>query len=141
VPDRQHPHPGGQLGRHVQDLFAVADQPLGQGSADTVGALHGPAALWPAPSPLAQLLVAVQGRGDALLAEQSPVVVECGGGVGGLVGVDADHHRHTGAPFSRADRRHQEGRPTLGQSGQSSVEPLPVGCRQDRTTVLEPTQA
>jgi hypothetical protein len=36
--DRQHPHPGGQLGRHVQDLFAVADQPLGQRPADAVGA-------------------------------------------------------------------------------------------------------
>ena len=27
------------------------------------------------------------------------------------------------------------------EQGQSSVEPLPVGCRQDRTTILEPTQA
>ena len=35
-----------------------------------VGALHGPAALRPAPGPLAQLLVAVQSGGDALLAEQ-----------------------------------------------------------------------
>jgi hypothetical protein len=25
VADRQHPHPGSQLGRHVQDLLAVAD--------------------------------------------------------------------------------------------------------------------
>jgi hypothetical protein len=25
---RQHPHPGGQLGRHVDHLLAVADQPL-----------------------------------------------------------------------------------------------------------------
>jgi hypothetical protein len=28
VPDRQDPHPGGQLGRHVQDLLAIAHQPL-----------------------------------------------------------------------------------------------------------------
>ena len=42
------------------------------------------------------------------------------------------------APFSKADRKiRRAGR--LG-AGQTSVEPLPVGCRQDRTTVLEPTQ-
>jgi hypothetical protein len=28
VADRQHPHPGGQLGRHIHHLFAVANQPL-----------------------------------------------------------------------------------------------------------------
>jgi hypothetical protein len=39
VADRQHPHPGGgQGGRHVQDLFAVADQPLGQLPTDPGGA-------------------------------------------------------------------------------------------------------
>jgi hypothetical protein len=53
MPDRQHPHPGGQLGRHVQDLFAVADQPLGQRPTQPVGALDRPAALGPAPGPLA----------------------------------------------------------------------------------------
>jgi hypothetical protein len=102
VADRQHPHPGGQLGRHVQDRFAVADQPLGVGSADAVGALDCPAALRPAPGPLAQGLVAVEGGRDVLLAEELAVLVEGGGGVGGLVGVDADHHRH-GGPFSRAN--------------------------------------
>jgi hypothetical protein len=74
-----------------------------------------------------------------LLAQQLAVLVQRGGGVGGLVGVDADHHRHAGA-FLEGRQGHREGRPTLSQ-GQSSVEPLPVGCRQDRTTILEPTQA
>jgi hypothetical protein len=97
VADRQHPHPGGQLGRHVQDRFAVADQPLGVGSADAVGALDCPAALRPTGCPLAQGLVAVEGGRDVLLAEELAVLVEGGGGVGGLVGVDADHHRHGGA--------------------------------------------
>jgi hypothetical protein len=97
---RQHPHPGGQLGRHVHDLLAVADQPLGHGSANAVGALDGPAALPPAAGPLTQPLVAVQGGRDALLIQQLAVLIQHGGGVGGLVGIDADHHRH-GAPFSR----------------------------------------
>jgi hypothetical protein len=69
MPDRQHPDPGGQLGRHIQDLLAVADQPLGHGSSNTVGALDRPAALRPAAGPPAQVLIAVQGRGDTLLAE------------------------------------------------------------------------
>jgi hypothetical protein len=46
--------------------------------------------------PTGAMLVAVQGGGDALLAEQPAVLVQRGGGVGGLVGVDADHHRHAG---------------------------------------------
>jgi hypothetical protein len=45
----------------------------------------------------------------------------------------------TRAPFSRADRSYRGGQADFGQ-GQSSVEPLLVGCRQDRTTVLEPTR-
>jgi hypothetical protein len=48
-------------------------------------------------SPYPQGPVALKGGGDALLAEQVAVLIERGGGVGGLVGVDADHHRHGGA--------------------------------------------
>jgi hypothetical protein len=77
-------------------LFAVADQPLGQGPADAVGALHRPTALRPAPGPLAQLLVAVNGGRDALLVQQPAVLIQRGRGVGGLVGVDTDGHRHAG---------------------------------------------
>jgi hypothetical protein len=119
VADRQHPHPRGQLGRHVQDLFAVADQPLRQGSADAVGPLDGPAALRPAACPLAQLLVAVQGGRNALAVEQPAVLIQHSRGVGGLVRVDTDHHRHTGAFLEGGQK----------QSG-----------GQDRTTVLEPTR-
>ena len=114
VADRQHPHPGGQLGRHIQGLFAVADQPMSQRPPQAVGALDGPAALRPTAGPLAQLLVAVQGGRDALLVEQVALLIEHGGGVGGLVGVDADRHRHVGA-FLEGQRRHQEGRPTWGR--------------------------
>jgi hypothetical protein len=54
------------------------------------------------------------------------------------VGVDPDGHRHVGT-FLEDGQEHRGGQADFGQ-GQSSVEPLPVGCRQDRTTVLEPTQ-
>ena len=109
VPDWQHSHPGGQLGRHVQDLFAVADQPLGHGSPDTVDALDRPAALRPAAGPPAQLLIAVQGGGDTLLAEQLAVLVERGGGVGGLVRVDPDRDGHPGA-FLKGGGQERTGR-------------------------------
>jgi hypothetical protein len=75
MPHQLDPHPGGQLGRHIQDLFAVAGQPLGQGPADAVSALHRPAALRPATGPPAQDLVAVQGGRNTLLAEQLAVLV------------------------------------------------------------------
>jgi hypothetical protein len=139
VADREHPDPGGQLGWHVQDVLAVADQPLGQGPADTVGALHRPPPVWPSCSPGTQGLIAVQSGGDVLLAEQVPVLVEGGGGVGGLVG-STPIITGMGTPFSRGSKGQPERADRLG-AGQSAVEPLPVGCRQDRTTVLEPAQA
>jgi hypothetical protein len=43
-----------------------------------------------------------------------------------------------GAPFSRVGRSNRGGQADF-ELWQSSVEPLPVGRRQDRTTVLEPT--
>ena len=64
--DRQHPHPSGQFGRHIQDLLAIANQPLGQRPTDPMRALDRPAALRPAARPPAQVMVAVQGGRDAL---------------------------------------------------------------------------
>jgi hypothetical protein len=43
----QHPHPGSQLGRHVQHLLAVGDQPLGERPADAVRALDRPMSVVP----------------------------------------------------------------------------------------------
>jgi len=96
VPDRQHPNPGGELGRHVHHLLAVSDQLLGHGSADPVGALDRPAALRPALGPREQALVAGTCGWEALLAQELAVVVEGGGGVGGLVRVDPDSDGHPG---------------------------------------------
>jgi hypothetical protein len=53
VAGRQQPHPGGQLGGHVEDRFAVADQLLREPAAKAAGALHGPAPLGPALGPAA----------------------------------------------------------------------------------------
>jgi hypothetical protein len=100
VADRQHPDSGGQLGRHVQDLLAVADQPLGQGPADAVRAFHRPTPVRPSCSPGTKGLVAVQGGRDALPTEQSAVRIQRGGGVGGLVGVNPDQDVH-GPPSGR----------------------------------------
>jgi hypothetical protein len=50
--------------------------------------------------------------GDVLQAQELAVVVECGG-VGGLVGVDADHHRHAGA-FLEGRQKQPGGRADLG---------------------------
>src|SRR4029450_6921015 len=100
---------------HLETLLSIAPESLGQGPPDTVGALHRPAALRPAARPLAQLLVTLQGGGDALLAEQLAVLIQCGGGVGGLVRVDPNGDEHP-APFSRSEQeRTGEGRPTWGR--------------------------
>jgi hypothetical protein len=40
VANRQHPHPGGQLGRHVHHLFLAGDQLLSQCPSDPMCALH-----------------------------------------------------------------------------------------------------
>src|SRR5919198_4736672 len=44
-----------------------------------------------------------------------------------------------GGAFLEGRQGHRGGQADFGHQ-QSSVEPLPVGCRQDRTTVLEPTR-
>src|SRR5215213_6849611 len=48
-----------------------------------------------------------------------------------ITGMRAPFSRRAEEPGGQADFEHQ----------QTSVEPLPVGCRQDRTTILEPTHA
>jgi hypothetical protein len=114
VSGRQHPHPGGQLGRHVQDVLAVSDQPLGQWPAHPAGALHRPAPLRPGLGPSAQGLIASIGGRELLLVQQLTGLVESGGGVGGLVGVDPDGHRHAGT-FLAGGQGTEEGRPTWGR--------------------------
>ena len=98
VAGRQKPHPGGQLGRHVNDRFTVADQLLREGAAQAAGALHGPAPLGPAFGPAAQRPRTSPGGGEPLLGDQFAALVEHGSGAAGLVGIDPDGHGHASTP-------------------------------------------
>jgi len=55
VPGLQQPHPGGQLGRHIQHLLTRGDQLLGQQAPQPGGALHRPGPLRPGGRPRQQL--------------------------------------------------------------------------------------
>jgi hypothetical protein len=105
----------GAPGRHRPGLCAgEVDQPLGQCPAEALGALDGPAALRPAVCHGRKAWVAVQGGRDAQLVQQLAVLVERGGGGGGLVRVDP---MVTGirAPFIRAGRNTPGGQADLGR--------------------------
>ena len=56
VPGRQQPHPGGQLGRHVQHPLTRGQQLPGQQMTQPAGAFHRPGPLGPRPRPLQQPL-------------------------------------------------------------------------------------
>ena len=61
LPGVEHPHPGGQLRRHVQHWFPVAHQPLRQRTPGTVGAFDRPDPGRPLPHVPDQRLVAAAG--------------------------------------------------------------------------------
>jgi hypothetical protein len=113
VTGRQHPNPGGQLGRHIHHPLPVRHQLLGEGPADAMRALHRPGPLRPAAGPLAQALVAGAAGWKALVAQQLAALVERGGGMGGLVRVDADGHWHAGTLLEMRAGTTKEGTPTL----------------------------
>jgi hypothetical protein len=116
VADRQLPHPSGELGRHVDDLFAVGDELLGEDSADPGGAFDRPAPLRPALGEAAQGPVALGAGWEPLLGERLATLVNGDGGVAVLVGVNPDQDAH-GPPSGRDGYRDsQEGRPTLGRT-------------------------
>jgi hypothetical protein len=83
--NRQYPHPGGQLGRHLQDLFAVADQPLGQRPADAMGTFDRPAALRPL-RVLSIVQLDLDAQGQAACHERARL--------SGLPRCRADNHGH-----------------------------------------------
>ncbi|HVD89361.1 MAG TPA: hypothetical protein VNB91_10755, partial [Jatrophihabitantaceae bacterium] len=56
LPGVQEPYPGGQLRRHVQDVFPGGDQLLSQQQSQPAGALDRPGPSRPAPGPLEQPL-------------------------------------------------------------------------------------
>jgi hypothetical protein len=127
VADRQHPHPGGQLGWHVQDLLAVANQPLGQRPSEAVSTLHRPTPVRPSCRPPTQGLVALNGGRNTLAVEQVAVLIQRGGGMGGPVGSMPIVTGMAGAFLEGG--RHREGRPTLGRADLCGATPgrVPAG--------------
>jgi hypothetical protein len=113
VAGRQQPHPGGQLGGHVNDRFTLADQLLGEPAAKAAGAFHRPAPLGPALGPATQRTPARPGAGKSLLVNRFAALIQHGSGAAGLVGIDPDDHTHPAT--SLVD-------PILRQGGQPDLE-------------------
>ncbi len=111
VPGLQQPHPGGQLGRHIQHPLPGGDQLLGQQVAQPGGALHRPGPLRPRRRPRQQLLRLGRAGTHPQLAQRLLTRADRHRGMRALVRVDPDHHfRHQHA----LQHRHQTGRTAAG---------------------------
>jgi hypothetical protein len=96
VSRRKQPHPGGQLGRHIQHPLTRGEQLLGQQMPQPARAFDRPGALRPGLRPPQQPL-RLGGAGPYLqLAPRHFRRVDRHRGMRGLVRVDPDHHRHHG---------------------------------------------
>ena len=140
MPARVHPHPGGQLRRHIQHHLAIRDQPLGQRPARPKTSLDRPAALGPPAGEDRQLRITIggvrePGRLDHCLGHR----VQHRGGVARLVRVHRDHHivaqgippGHRGCLQAR--------RAMQLRAAQTSLEPQPHRVsRTGRGAVREP---
>jgi hypothetical protein len=73
LPRGEHPRPGGQLRRHVDDLFAVGEQPMGDVPADALAALDRPDPLRPLFGVLVHRRVAVPAGAETAGAEDGLV--------------------------------------------------------------------
>ena len=100
VPGLQQPHPGGQLGRHVQHPLPGSDQLLGQQMPQPTSAFHGPGPLRPGRGPGHQLLRLGRGRADPQLAQRLFACPDRHRGMRALMRVHADHHCHQHTPRS-----------------------------------------
>jgi hypothetical protein len=95
VPGLQQPHPGRQLGRHVQHLLTGGDQLLRQQAPQPGGALHRPGPLRPRRCPRQQLLRLRRAGAHPQLAQRLLDHADRHRRVRALVRVDPDHHfRH-----------------------------------------------
>jgi hypothetical protein len=102
VPCVQQPHPGGQLGLHIQHALTGGDQLLGQQAAQPPGAFHRPRPLRPGPRPGDQLPRLVRAGPDPQRAQRLLSPAHRHRGVRALMRVDPDHHCHHYTPH-----RHQ----------------------------------
>lgn len=107
----QHPHPRGQRRRHIEDLFARADELLGQEITHATGGLDGPSPLAEGLGPGQQLLCLLRGGSHPDLGQLLLITADGHCGVGCLVGVDPDDDGHWLLPSWSV--RNREGTPGL----------------------------
>ncbi|HEX7269602.1 MAG TPA: hypothetical protein VF256_19560 [Streptosporangiaceae bacterium] len=106
VPGLQQPHPGGQLGRHIQHLLPGGNQLLGQQMPQPVRALHRPGPLRPPHRPRQQLLRLGRASIYPQLAQRLLAHADRYRRGRALARADPDHHvRHQHTP----DRYHRTG--------------------------------
>jgi len=86
----EQPHPGSELGRHVQDALTGLQEPLGQWSTGAVGALHCPDPLRPGLGVGSHRGVAGLIGGEPTRAQPLLVVIDDLDGGRQLVGIDPD---------------------------------------------------
>ena len=111
LPGREHPRPRGQLRRHVHDVLAVGEQPVGDVPADALAALDRPDPLRPRRDECQHRLVALDGGVEPATTDD------------GLVG---DHHLDRDAAFVRVHPDHDP-RNLLFHDVLRCLEPLLVG--------------
>ena len=111
----QQPHPGGQLGLHIQHPLPGGNQLLGQQAAQPGSALYRPNPVRPGGRPRDQLPGLRRAGTDPHLAQRLLGRGNCDRGVRALMRVDPDHHCHSAHPPSTRDlRRTAAGMPYTG---------------------------
>ncbi len=97
----QHPDPGRLRRGHIHHVFAGGDQLLGQQVAVTVGGLDGPPPSRELLRPRQQDSCLALGRANLEPSEHPLTGINRSRGMGSLMRVDSDHHRHHTPPLVR----------------------------------------
>jgi len=120
----KHPHPRRQRRGHVQHPFTGADELLRKQIADTAGAFHRPRTRLEPVRPRQQLRDLRLRRAHLDRGELHVVAVDRHRGVGPLVRIDTDHHRHRVVLPDHRSARTTAGTPDFGGScARTSFEP------------------
>ena len=138
-PGGQQPHPGTQLGLHIEHALPGGEQLPGQQVPHAAGTLDRPGSLRPGRRPLQQLRCLGRAGTYAHLAQDGFSRVDHHGGMGALMRIDTDHHcRHRLPLFlSSSDGGFSvAGMPNSGSiSGRTSFEPHHGRARQAGTSI------
>jgi hypothetical protein len=120
LPGREHPHPRGQLGRHVDDSLPVSDQSLSQVPPDPGASLDRPHPLRPSRDGVPHRPVAIAAGGIPAAAQYPLPAVDYLDRRRRLMRVHPDDHTTHAAlsvPVANADRR--EGNASLSRTDPS----------------------